>query len=461
MVVRTFVRRTALPHPAERVFAWHARPGALERLTPPFAPADVVERTGGIEPGARVVLRLPAGPLGIRWVAEHRALEPGRLFRDVQTQGPFARWEHTHRFLPDGPDRCVLEDHVSYALPGGILGDAVGDGVVRRLLGPMFDYRHRVTAGDLASHAGCLDSGAASVLVTGASGLIGSALVPFLTTGGHRVVRLARAAGDGRRLTPAVVWDPAARRIDAGGLEGFDAVVHLAGEPVAATRWTDAARARIRDSRVDGTRFLCETLARLARPPRVLLSASAIGFYGDRGDQPCDEAAARGGGFLADVCEAWEDATAPARDAGIRVVLLRIGVVLTPRGGALATMLPAFRLGAGGVVGGGMQWVSWIGIDDVLGAIHHPLVTEGVTGPLNVVAPHPVTNRELTTTLAAVLGRPAWLPVPAAGVRLALGAVADETVLASTDVVAGTLLASGYRFRTPDLETTLRHLLGR
>jgi len=461
MVVRTFVRRTALPQSAERVFAWHARPGALERLTPPFAPVRVVERSGGIEPGARVVLRLPVGPLGVTWVAEHRDLEPGRLFRDVQVSGPFARWEHTHRFLPDGPDRSVLEDEVSYALPGGILGDTLGDGQLRQLLAPMFDYRHRVTAGDLASHAGCPDTGAASVLVTGASGLIGSALVPFLTTGGHRVVRLARTAADGHALTPAVTWEPAARRIDAAALEGFDAVVHLAGAPIAAARWTDAVRARIRDSRVEGTRFLCETLAHLARPPRVLLSASAIGFYGDRGDQPCDESAGRGGGFLADVCEAWEDATAPARDAGIRVVLLRIGVVLSPRGGALATMLPAFRLGAGGVVGGGMQWVSWIGIDDVLGAIHHALVTEGVAGPLNVVAPHPVTNRELTTTLAAVLHRPAWLPVPAAGVRFVLGEVADETVLSSTDVVAGALLGSGYRFRTPDLDATLRHLLGR
>jgi uncharacterized protein len=461
MVVREFVRRTALPHPAERVFAWHARPGALERLTPPFAPARVVERSGGIEPGGRVVLRLPVGPIGITWVAEHRDLEPGRLFRDVQVSGPFARWEHTHRFVPDGPDRSLLEDAVSYALPGGVLGDTVGDGTVRQLLGPMFDYRHRVTAGDLACHAGCPDTGAASVLVSGASGLIGSALVPFLTTGGHRVVRLARTAGDAPELTPGVTWDPAARRIDGAALEGFDAVVHLAGEPVAATRWTDAVRARIRDSRVEGTRFLCETLARLARPPRVLLSASAIGFYGDRGDQPCDESAARGGGFLADVCEAWENATAPARDAGIRVVLLRIGVVLSPRGGALGTMLPAFRLAAGGVVGGGMQWVSWIGIDDVLGAIHHALVTEGIAGPLNVVSPNPVTNRELASTLAAVLGRPAWLPVPAAGIRLALGAIADETVLASTDVVAGSLLRSGYRFRTPDLESTLRHLLGR
>ena len=460
MVEREFVRRTALPHPADRVFAWHARRGALERLMPPFAPVRVVERSGGIEPGARVVLRMPVGPAGITWVAEHRDLEPGRLFRDVQVRGPFARWEHTHRFLPDGPAASVLEDRVSYALPGGVLGDAIGEGFVRAMLGAMFAYRHQVTADDLADHAACADGRTASVLVTGASGLLGSALVPFLTTGGHRVVRLVRGDPVGG-LTPAVSWDPAAGRLEPDSLAGFDAVVHLAGEPVGSARWTEAVKARIRASRVDGTRLLCETLAGLDRPPRVLVSASAIGIYGDRGDAPCDETAAPGAGFLAEVCRAWEAATEPARRAGIRVVLLRIGVVLTPRGGALAALLPAFRLGAGGVVGGGAQWVSWIGLDDVLGAIHHAVDTDAVAGPLNVVAPHPVTNRELTTTLAAVLCRPALLPVPAVVARLALGELADEAVLASTRVVPEKLVGSGYAFRTADLEGSLRYLLGR
>lgn len=459
MPTREFVQRSRLPYTAERVFAWHARPGALERLTPPFAPVEVVERTGGIEPGARVVLRIPVGPASVTWTAEHRDLEPGRLFRDVQVRGPFARWNHTHRFLPDGPAASVLEDRVAYALPGGALGDAIGDGFVRRMLAAMFAYRHRVTAGDLATHAACADGHEASVVVSGASGLIGSALVPLLTTGGHRVTRLVRGASSAG-LGHAVAWDPGAQHLDLAALEGVDAVVHLAGEPVARARWTDAVKARIRASRVDGTRLLCETLVRLARPPRVLVSASAIGFYGDRGDARCDERAAPGRGFLAEVSRAWEEATEPARRAGIRVVLLRIGVVLTPRGGALASLLPAFRLGAGGVVGSGTQWVSWVGIDDVLGAIHHAIASEALAGPVNLVAPWPVSNRELSATLARVLRRPAVVPVPAAAVRVLLGELADEAVLASTRVVPEKLLASGYAFRTPDLEATLRHVLG-
>jgi uncharacterized protein (TIGR01777 family) len=458
MATHEFVQRSRLRHTAERVFAWHARPGALERLTPPFAPVTVVERSGGIEPGARVVLRLPLGPTRVDWVAEHRDLEPGRQFRDVQVRGPFARWEHTHRFLPDGPAASILEDRVAYELPGGALGDAVGAPFVRRTLRPMFAYRHRITADDLASHAACAEGRESTVVVSGASGLIGSALVPFLTTGGHRVTRLVRRASPG--IGAAEPWDPAAGRIDPAVLEGADAVVHLAGAPVAGARWTEAVKARIRSSRVDGTRLLCETLARLARPPRVLLSASAIGIYGDRGDERCDERAAPGAGFLAEVCRAWEEATEPAREAGIRVVLLRTGVVLSPRGGALATLLPAFRLGAGGVAGSGEQWVSWIGIDDVLGAIHHAVLHDALAGAVNLVAPWPVTQRELATTLARVLHRPALLPMPAAAMRLLLGELADEAILASTRAVPEKLLASGYAFRTPDLEATLRHVLG-
>lgn len=459
MTTREYVHRSVLPCPAERVFAWHARPGAFERLTPPFSPVRVLERTGrGIEPGARLVLRIPIGPAGITWVAEHRELEPGRSFRDVQVRGPFARWDHRHRFMPEGPGVSVLEDRIVWALPGGPIATALGEPLVRRMLDGMFAYRHRITAGDLASHAGCEEGRAASVLVSGASGFIGSALVPFLTTGGHRVVRLVRGAPPD---PDAVAWDPSRGVLDASLPPDLDAVVHLAGEPIAAARWTEAVKARIRASRVDGTRLLCERLAALPRPPRVLVSASAIGIYGDRGDGSCDEDTAPGTGFLADVCRGWEDATAPARRAGIRVITLRIGVVLSPRGGALAQLLPLFRLGGGGVIGGGGQWTSWIGIDDVLGAIHHALVTETLSGPVNAVAPEPCTNRDFAATLACVLRRPAILPVPAAAVRLALGELADEAILASTRVAPGALLGSGYAFRTPGLEATLRHVLGR
>jgi uncharacterized protein len=292
--------------------------------------------------------------------------------------------------------------------------------------------------------------------VTGASGLIGSALVPMLTTSGHAVTRLVRSTP--RPGQAEVPWNPAARSIATPALEGFDAIVHLAGENLA-ERWTAEKKARIRDSRVQGTRLLCDALAQLVRPPKVLLCASAIGYYGDRGESIVREESAPGTGFLAEVCQAWEAAAAPAVQRGVRVVYLRFGVVLSPAGGALAQMLPPFRRGMGGVVGSGKQYISWIALDDVLGAIHHALSAETLNGPVNVVAPHPVTNHDFTKTLGNVLGRPTVVPLPAFAARLAFGELADALLLASTRVVPARLQASGYTFQYPELEGALRHLL--
>lgn len=297
------------------------------------------------------------------------------------------------------------------------------------------------------------------ILVSGASGLIGSALVPVLTASGHDVIRLVRsqpAAGEA-----AVRWDPEAGTLDAAGLEGLDAVVHLAGENLAEGRWTAEKKRRIRESSVKGTRLLCEALAGLARPPRVLVSASAVGYYGDRGDELLTKESPPGSGFLAAVARDWEAAAEPARRAGIRVVHPRMGPVLTPAGGVLAKMLPPFQAGLGGRVGSGRQYVSWIAVDDLLDAMLHLLATEALRGPVNMVAPRPVTNAEFAATLGRVLGRPAVLAVPAFAARLALGEMADEVLLASARVTPVRLAASGYRFRYPELEGALRHLLGR
>ncbi|MBI3300786.1 MAG: TIGR01777 family protein [Deltaproteobacteria bacterium] len=297
------------------------------------------------------------------------------------------------------------------------------------------------------------------ILVTGASGLVGSALVPFLTTGGHAVTRLVRSQP--RTGAAEVRWDPEAGILDTASLAGVDAVVHLAGENIAAGRWTAERKARIRDSRVKGTKTLCETLARLAQPPTVLVSASATGYYGDRGEELLREESASGSGFLAEVCRAWEAATEPAVQKGIRVVLLRIGIVLSPAGGALAKMLLPFKMGVGGVIGSGEQYMSWIGLDDVVGAIHHALMADTLRGPVNAVAPDAVTNREFTKTLGWVLGRPTVFPLPVFAARLAFGEIADELLLASTRVEPARLAATEYQFRHPDLEGALRYLLGR
>jgi hypothetical protein len=291
--------------------------------------------------------------------------------------------------------------------------------------------------------------------VTGARGLIGSALVRALEAGGEEVsrfVRLPEPPGPGD-----VGWNPATGALR-GDLDALHAVVHLAGENVGAARWTRAFKARVRASRIDPTRRLCESLARASRRPSVVVCASALGYYGDRGDAWLDEDSGPGEGFLPELCRDWEAATAPAREAGIRVVNLRIGVVLDPRGGALARILPLFRAGLGGAVGGGAQYVSWVTLRDVVGAIRHVLDHSGVAGPVNAVAPRPVTQAELARALARALHRPAFLPTPAWVVRLARGEQGEALLLASARIRPARLLASGYRFADPELGPALAHL---
>ena len=295
------------------------------------------------------------------------------------------------------------------------------------------------------------------IAISGSRGLVGSELVPFLTTGGHQVTHITRTQSDPND----VVWNPQQGQLDPADLEGIDAAVHLAGENIAGRRWNTQQKQRILDSRVNGTRLLCEKLAALQTPPQVLISASAIGLYGDRGSEIMSETSESGEGFLPDVAEQWEAATQPAKDAGIRVVHLRFGVILSPRGGALAKMLTPFRLGGGGVVGNGKQYWSWISLDDAVSAILHALMTDSLKGPVNVVAPEPVTNLEFTKTLGRVLVRPTIIPMPGFLARLVLGEMANDLLLSSLRVAPQRLLETGFTFQHAELETALRHLLGR
>jgi uncharacterized protein (TIGR01777 family) len=296
------------------------------------------------------------------------------------------------------------------------------------------------------------------VVVSGASGLVGSALVPALRAAGHSVRRLVRP---GRAAGPDdIPWDPERGGVDPAGLAGCDAVVHLAGENIAARRWSDAQKKRLRDSRVGPSARLAAALAAMPQRPSVLVQASAVGYYGNRGDEILTDSSPPGRGFLPSLCLEWEQAAAAAAAAGIRVVHPRFGIILSPRGGALAKMLPPFRFGVGGVVGSGRQYWPWLALDDAVGIVERALADESLRGTVNAVVPQPATNREFTATLARVLRRPAVMPLPAFALRLALGEM-GSLLLESARVVPQRLQEVGYRHQYPDLEEALRHLLGR
>jgi uncharacterized protein (TIGR01777 family) len=289
------------------------------------------------------------------------------------------------------------------------------------------------------------------ILVSGSHGLVGKALIRSLTSDDHEIVRLVRGKPAG---TDEIEWHPNEGRIDAAALEGLDAVVHLAGESIASGRWTDEKKRAIRDSRVKGTALLSDALARLAHPPSVFVSASAIGYYGDRGDELLTETSAPGKDFLSGVCVEWEQATRPAIDKGIRTIHARFGIILDAKEGALAKMLTPFRMGIGGRIGDGKQWMSWIAIEDVISGLRFS-IDDKVSGPVNFVAPNPVKNAEFTKTLGRVLSKPTLFPVPAFGARLAFGEMADALLLSSQRVKPGVL----QHFAYPTLDSALRHLL--
>lgn len=433
----------------------------MERLTPPWDPFKVVYRRGGIAKGATASLKMKAGPIPYDWIAEHTDYQEGRLFRDRQIKGPFAFWEHTHIFEPDGDQACFLEDRIEYALPFYPFG-GMAEPMVRKKLGPIFEYRHRTFASDMAAHRARAEKRAGKplhVLISGASGLVGSTLIPFLTTGGHRVTRLVRRAPDPEK--DELFWDPAASELDIGTIKGVDAVVHLSGENIGEGRWTAEKKKRIIDSRVKTTRLIAKSISKLDPPPKVFICASAIGYYGDCGETAVDETKACGCDFISEVCDKWENAADPAVEGGIRTVFLRIGIALSPLGGALAKLLPVFSAGLGGKIGTGAQYMSWIGIDDVIGAIYHLLDAETVEGPVNATAPNPATNLELAKALGRVLRRPAVFTVPETAINLAFGEMGREVLLAGVNALPEKLLRSGYVFRHPDLGETLKHLLGR
>ena len=452
--------RTELPVSRAEAFHWHERPGALDRLLPPWEKVQVLKRANDIHVGSQVEFLTRLGPFPIRWLAEHTAYSPPDYFEDTQLRGPFKSWCHQHRLTAPSPETTILEDHVAYSLPGGPLGNWLARRAVDEKIERMFAYRQAVTQADLANHARYKSLPRLSVGITGANGLIGGALTAFLTTGGHRVTAIGRS---NRKifLSDKIIWNPDFNIELANAVETFDAVIHLGGENLATRRWNSKQKEEIRKSRIYRTRKLCEFLASRPNPPSVLLAASAIGYYGDLAlSTGVAEDAPKGDGFLADLAAEWEAACQPAIDAGIRVVHLRFGMVLSPRGGALAAMLPLFRCGLGGTIGDGQQYWSWISLEDAVGAVYHALMEAELHGPLNVVAPRAITNHEFTKQLAKAVGRWAPFPLPKRVARIALGEMADALLLSSTRVHPTELLKGGYHFRHTDIDTALSHMLG-
>jgi uncharacterized protein len=444
------VFRRRMSASAERAFAWHMRPGAFERLTPPWEKAKVLTRHPRIEEGSRVMIQTSAG----RWLAEHRHVEPPQRFDDVQITGPFKSWHHEHHFESAGAD-FWMEDRIRYELPAGVFGSLVAGSYVRGELERLFRYRHEVLAIELARP----EVKPLKILVSGASGLVGHALCSSLSTAGHQVVRLVRRHAQDEEAS--IQWNPETQELDAATIEHFDAVIHLSGETVA-QRWSAETKKRIRDSRIASTTFLSRVLSKLQHRPQVFLCASAIGFYGERGEDVLTESSEPGAGFLPETAQAWEAACRPAAEAGIRVAHLRFGVILSPAGGALKKMLLPYKAGLGGPLGDGQAWMSWVSIEDVVGAVHHALQNSAIQGPVNVTAPEPVRNEIFSRTLAAVLHRPAVARVP----RMALAAIygadmVDATLLASTRAIPNKLIDTGYRFLFPTLNPALRHVLGK
>ena len=455
MKKRVFVLRSSIQAPIENVFSWHGRAGAIQRLTPPWSPLTLISKSGnGIEKGVAVRLRLYILGIPFRWDAEHIQYQENSKFVDQQIKGPFSFWRHHHIFHSKGENTTIMEDRVEYTLPFGPLAWPFY-GFAKKEFTRMFAYRHRVLNWSLAQYT---DGKKMRILISGASGTMGSALVPFLRTCGHEVITLVRHRD--KTGPEALFWDPDQGILDLEDAGPLDAVINLNGMDISRGRWTATRRKKIMDSRVKTTRLLSEKMVSLKKPPRVFISSSAIGYYGEGGKAVLTEEDGSGDAFISRVCREWERASFIAQEGGIRTVQLRIGVVLTPGGGALQRMLLPFKFGAGTRLSHGRQFVSWISMEDVLGGILHILNQPGIHGPVNLTAPHPVSNKRLTQTLGRVLSRPAFFVMPAWVAKLLWGEMGQETLLTSARVMPTKLMESGFEFVLPKLSSALAHMLG-
>lgn len=441
------------PVPVEALFEYHQRKGALARLTPPWEKVKVVQEAESLEDGNEVKLETEIGPFNTSWNIQHFDYKQNSQFCDQLIKGPFKKWIHKHKFESSGNNQSRLTDHIAYDLP---FGGNLFTNFVTKKLERLFKYRNEIIEKDLVTHKLPQTPTPMRILVTGATGLIGRALVPFLRLQGHTVLPLSRYLRD-----DCIWWDPYKKDIDPEAFRDTDAVIHLAGESVFQGRWTRERKRGILESRFLTTHFLVDCMTKAAKKPNVFICASGTGYYGSQIDFTADETAPAGRDFLAYVCKSWEKAASRAKEQGIRVINLRTGLVLSPAGGILSKLLPLFKLGLGGSLGNGNQMLSWITIDDVLGIIQYCLAENSISGPVNVVAPKSTTNKDFAQTLANVLGRPCIVKVPSLMAQIVMGKrMATETVLSDIDCVPHKILNAGYNFRYPELSEAVGYLCG-
>ena len=444
--------------PRPEVFDWFERKGSFRRLMPPWEVAEEVRADETLEDGAQRIFRFPMGPIKMTWVAEHLGYQPPEKFEDIMKKGPFRSWHHVHRFIEkDGG--TVVHDEVDYKLPMGILGRIFGSRNVRNRLNRMFRARENRLIRDLERHSDFKHLDRKRILLAGASGLIGKQLAAFLDTGGHEIWRLVRrtpVAGQNE-----IEWDPSKGTIDNSAIEGFDIVIHLGGAGIGDRRWTKSRMVLIEKSRTESTGLLARTLASLKQKPEVFLVASAIGWYGNRGDEILDEQSEAGTGFLPETCLAWEASADAARQAGIRTIHARTGVVLDASGGALEKMLLPAKMGAGGPIGFGRQWFSWISMDDQIYALHHLVMSPNTEGAYNITSPEPLQQKNFAKALGRVLRRPAFMPTPPFAIWFLYGKMGVALTTESQRVMPTRLTEEGYRFQHQDAESALRDALGK
>lgn len=430
---------------------------------------DIVEQKGGINDDDISIFQINLGPITFKWVAKHFGYIHNRQFQDKMIKGPFKKWVHTHSFIPQDPNQCIIEDKIDYMPRFGKIGSKIIQKRIQHYLNQLFLYRSRILVNDTILEKMTQEKGK-NILITGSHGLIRSSLIPLLTNiGRHKITRLVRKVNNNnmglshttkKEDKKSIFWYPEYDKLDHHELEGFDIIIHLAGENIFG-RWTDIKKQRIFDSRVGSTKLLSKSLTKLSNPPSLLICASAIGYYGDRPNEYLTEDSIPGKGFLSEVCQKWENATKDASEIGIRVVNTRFGVVLTPKGGILQKLLSPFKLGLGITIGNKDQYISWVSIEDVIKSIFYSITNTSIKGPVNVVSPKPVTNLEFSDTLKKIYNPKLSVSINQNIPKLIFGEMSKEVLSTNTNVIPKKLVSTGYKFFNLELEDSLRFLLGK